>query len=89
MRTVKIIVKGRVQGVFFRAGVEKIAKSLGIDGYVKNTDNGDVEVVAQGNENKIKELIDYCKKGSKWSTVEEVEVEDISKIDDFGFRIIY
>jgi acylphosphatase len=89
MRTVKITVKGRVQGVFFRAGVEKTAKSLELEGYVKNTGNGDVEIVAQGNENKIKELIDYCKKGPKWASVKEIKVEDIPKIDDFGFRIIY
>ena len=70
-----IRIKGRVQGVFFRTEVKKIADVLGITGWVKNEPDGSVAVVAEGKEEELQKLIEWCKKGTDISRVENVEVE--------------
>lgn len=67
-------ISGRVQGVFFRWSTKKQAKKLGIFGYVKNLRDGRVEVVAEGEEDKLKELIKFLHKGSKYAKVNDVDV---------------
>ncbi len=58
-KTVRIVVKGKVQGVFFRANVRRRAMELGLVGYAKNLGNGDVEVVACGNPAAISALEEF------------------------------
>ena len=81
MRAVKIIVKGNVQGVFFRAFVRRFASANDVVGYVKNLDDGSVEVVTQGNERSINDIIALCHEGPSGAEISEVLVEDIS-VDD-------
>jgi acylphosphatase len=57
-RTLKAIVAGRVQGVFYRASVKQVAEQLGICGYAKNLANGEVEVEATGQDLKSNNLMD-------------------------------
>ena len=86
MKQIHIICKGRVQGVFFRARTRDKAVDLGIKGWVKNLDNGDVEVLAQGTEAQLAQLIGYCNKGPDIARVDNVEIkqEEIKKeYEDF------
>ncbi|MBT4823753.1 acylphosphatase [Candidatus Woesearchaeota archaeon] len=78
----KIIIKGHVQGVFYRENTKKLAKALGLKGYVKNKFDGSVKIVVSGEENKIKKLIKWCKHGPMHATVENVEVKEHDKIID-------
>ena len=71
-----IIVKGRVQGVFFRRNTQRKASDLNISGWVKNTDDDCVEIFAQGEENDLKEFIEWCKHGPPEAEVEDVEIKD-------------
>ena len=84
------IVRGRVQGVFFRAFVENRATKLGLKGYVRNIHpSGAVEVVAEGDKGKLEELIKSLHKGPPASRVEEVEVnwgEYSGDFSDFSIR---
>lgn len=73
MKCAHLIVSGRVQGVFFRANVKSKARELGLRGYAKNLENGDAEVVAQGNEEKITELIGFIKNNPGHSKVENIK----------------
>ena len=57
MKKLHIIIEGRVQAVFFRDATQKTARKLGIVGWVRNADDGNVEIVAQGNENQLKEFL--------------------------------
>ncbi len=75
MKCTHLIVSGKVQGVFFRANVRNKANELELKGYAKNLDNGDVEVVAEGSEEKIKELIDFIRKGPGIASVAGVQVK--------------
>ena len=72
----KIIVKGVVQGVFFRENTKKLANSLRLKGHVKNNFDGSVEIVASGEDNKVKKLIEWCKRGPPQAKVNSVEVKD-------------
>ena len=80
---VYIIVHGKVQGVFFRANAKKVALSLGLKGYARNKEDGSVEVVAEGQEDKIKELIEYCKKGPERAKVNKVDVIHLEATGEF------
>ena len=75
MKCVHLIVSGRVQGVFFRDNTRRKAKELGLTGYAKNLESGDVEVVAEGNEDKLNELIDFIKKGPGISKVIDIKIK--------------
>ena len=75
MHQAHLIISGRVQGVFYRATCEEVAKSYGLKGWVRNLPTGEVEVLAQGEKNKIEELISWCKKGPSGANVSTVKVE--------------
>lgn len=66
------LVKGRVQGVGFRWYVHREAAEIGLRGWVKNTDEGHVEVLAAGDAEQIAELREALKKGSRGSRVDQV-----------------
>lgn len=90
MRRVHIIVHGSVQGVFFRSNARDIASSLGLKGYARNMPDGTVEVVAEGNENKIKELVEFCKKGPESAEVSKIDIEFEKASNEFeGFEVRY
>jgi len=84
MQRVHIIVHGNVQGVFFRSYAKKIAESLGLNGYAKNIPDGTVEVVAEGPEDKLKELIEFCKEGPEAAEVSKVDVKFEKASNEFG-----
>ncbi len=65
---------GRVQGVCFRSAGRDKARSLGIEGWVRNLSDGRVEIVAEGEESKIKKFIEWAKEGPEFARVENVEL---------------
>jgi len=67
MKTIKIIIKGTVQGVFFREFIKEHAILLNLKGYTKNLPNRNVEAVFQGEPNQIEKMINYCKQGPRTS----------------------
>ena len=84
MKRVYIIVHGKVQGVFFRANTKKAALGLGLTGYARNNEDGSVEVVAEGPEDKVKELIEFCKKGPQNAVVKKVDIKFEKASGEFG-----
>ena len=89
MKCVHLIVSGRVQGVFFRANTRDKALELGLHGYAKNLPDGNVEVVAQGDESKINELIEFIKKGSGIAKVTDMQVKHKEPENFKNFEIMY
>ncbi len=90
MKRARIIVKGFVQGVFYRVSVRKVALDLGLKGFVRNLSDGNVEVVAEGDEEKINELIEFCKEGPSGAKVEGVDVTSEKPKNEFkDFEIGY
>ncbi len=74
---IRILVKGRVQGVFYRNYTQEFALNLGIQGRVRNLKNGDVEILAHGEKEQLESLINWTKKGSPLSKVTEVSFDKI------------
>ena len=74
MKCTHLLVSGRVQGVFFRANVRSKANELSLKGYAKNLEDGNVEIVAEGNEEKLKELIEFMRKGPGVAKIENIKI---------------
>jgi acylphosphatase len=71
---VSIIINGQVQGVFFRYKTQQEAHKLSLTGWVKNNGDGSVACMAEGEKDKLEELINWCKKGPDGAEVENVEI---------------
>lgn len=74
MPTKHLLIKGKVQGVFFRATAKDVAQTLGVTGWIKNTEAGDVEATVSGTEEQLNAFIDWCKKGPSSAVVKKVHV---------------
>ncbi len=89
MKRIHLIIIGYVQGVFFRDSTKKKAKELGLKGYVKNLPNGSVEIIAESDEEKLKELINFCRNSPGTSRVKRIKVnyEEVkNEFRDFEVR---
>ena len=73
--SLRVVVRGRVQGVFFREATVRRARELGVMGWVRNADNGSVLVHAEGPEGALDRLVEFLRKGPRAARVEDVEVE--------------
>jgi acylphosphatase len=71
----KITVSGKVQGVYYRAYTRKQAHKLNLTGYAKNLANGDVEIIACGQQKAINQLIAWCQKGPLLARVNQIRSE--------------
>lgn len=73
-KRVQLVIYGRVQGVFFRSATQREARRLGITGWVKNRADGSVEVLAEGEEDAIKELTSWANHGPSAARVDSVDL---------------
>ena len=71
-----LIISGRVQGVFFRSSTQDKAASLGLSGWVRNTSDGNVEAVFEGEEAVVEEMISWCHKGPSPASVDNVKISE-------------
>jgi len=86
---VHLIISGQVQGVFFRRSAKTKADSLGISGWIRNNKDGSVETVGVGEKSKLEEFAKWCKKGTVFANVLNVEENWADKNDYFEeFSII-
>lgn len=89
LKQVQVVIRGRVQGVYFRASMQREAKRLGLTGWVKNRPDGNVEVLAEGEEEGLKDLVGWANKGPSAARVERVEVHWRGFSGDYAdFRIV-
>ncbi|MFB6353266.1 MAG: acylphosphatase [Halobacteriales archaeon] len=81
-------ISGRVQGVFFRATTQETAREHGVDGWVRNLDDGRVEAVFEGAEAAVDAMVDFCHEGSQAASVTDVDVdwEDPRGLSGFEVR---
>ena len=70
---VRLIIEGRVQGVWFRDSTRRMAKSLGVTGWVRNLPDGNVEAVAEGPEEQVQKLVEWCHQGPPHARVTHVQ----------------
>ena len=77
------IISGDVQGVGFRFHTRIKARNLGLKGFVRNLDSGEVEAIFEGEEDKIKEILDWCKEGPHSALVKNVKIDFEEYIGEF------
>ena len=85
-KKIHLLISGKVQGVFYRVNAKRKAEELNLKGWVKNALDGKVEILAEGGEDKLREMIKWCYNGSSVATVDKVEeawMEAEKKFDKF------
>ncbi|MHB8926823.1 MAG: acylphosphatase [Bacillota bacterium] len=88
MKRVRLIIGGRVQGVSFRYYTRRAAISLGVTGWVRNLPDGRVEVLAEGDDDTVQALVDWCHQGPPSARVTAVEAHPEPFTGEFaGFRV--
>ncbi len=88
MKTVHVLVKGKVQGVFYRASAKEMAVKMGISGWVKNTRDGNVELMITGEKDNIESYIAWCRQGPERAKVEELIWEEKESTSFNDFQIV-
>jgi acylphosphatase len=83
----RVVVHGRVQGVFFRDSTRRIALEHGVSGWVRNTWEGTVEAVFEGPQEAVQRLVEFAHRGPSGAAVERVEVFDEDEEGLTGFAI--
>lgn len=88
MKSIKMTVSGRVQGVFFRASTKAVADQMGIKGFVKNQKDGTVLIHAEGEAIMMDSFIDWCKYGPDDARVDDVAMEDVEVKNYRNFEVL-
>lgn len=88
MKHVNLKIYGLVQGVFFRASAKEKADSLNLKGFARNEEDGAVYIEIEGEEIFLKDFISWCKIGSKFAKVENVDIKN-GKLKNFKEFLIY
>ena len=85
----RVVVRGLVQGVFFRDTCRRQALAAGVSGWVRNNDDGSVEAVFEGSEDAVAAMCRWCRVGTPQSSVESVDEHAEKPRGDSGFRVTY
>ena len=83
----EVTVRGMVQGVFFRVETRDRARSLGLSGWVTNARDGTVRAAFEGDEERVRSMVDWCGRGPSGARVESVDVEWTQAEGEHGFTI--
>jgi acylphosphatase len=90
MKTLNVIVKGKVQGVFFREYTRRRALALNLTGWVRNLQDGSVECTISGNDDDVDQMTTWFYEGSPLSMVREVMVRELPPDDSYtSFEIVF
>ena len=82
-----MIVRGRVQGVFFRDSVRRLALEQGVGGWVRNNADGSVEAVLEGPPPAVERLVSFCRSGPERAVVESVDLTEEPPQGEPGFSV--
>ncbi len=84
----RVIVHGRVQGVFFRDSARRLAQQHGVSGWVENRWDGTVEAVFEGEDDSVQRLVRFMQEGPRGAEVERIEVteERVEGLNGFDVR---
>jgi acylphosphatase len=83
----RVLVAGRVQGVWFRESCRDQAQAAGVAGWVRNLADGRVEVVLEGPPAAVDEVVGWCRRGPRRARVDGIEVVDEAAVGEQGFRV--
>jgi len=88
-KAVRLYIQGTVQGIFFRQFIKENAERNDIRGFVRNLEDGRIEIFMEGDNKNIDKMIELCKKGPKHAKINHVEIRE-EKVQDFReFKILH
>jgi len=87
VKRAEVVVRGAVQGVFFRAETRNRARSLGVAGWVRNAHDGSVEAVFEGDDERVESMVSWCSRGPAGARVDDVDVTWAEPLGEGGFAI--
>ena len=88
-KSIRLYISGLVQGIFFRSFVKENAERLNIKGFVRNLEDGRVEVFIEGNFEDVVKMVELCKKGPKHSEIKKVEEKSEHFQDLKSFKVLH
>jgi acylphosphatase len=83
----RVVVTGRVQGVWFRESCREHAERLGVSGWVRNRADGAVEIEVEGAEDAVSQLVSWCRLGPPAAEVDGIELDELPVSGDRAFRV--
>ncbi len=87
---IRLLIKGKVQGVFFRQAMKVIAKKSNATGWVRNLSNGRVEAVVEGDDTAVSAIVEWCHAGPANARVEDLEIINENYKGEFSkFEVLY
>ena len=85
-----VIIRGRVQGVFFRMETKRAADRHGVFGWVKNRADGTVEALFEGEKEKVEAVLNWCRQGPRHADVKGIDIDEAPYVGEFDeFYIAY
>ena len=87
MKTIRAYITGTVQGVLFKKYLEEQGNKIGVRGFLRQTEDGRIEIVIEGKDEKVKEMLEICKAGTKHAQVRDVVASEIKYQGFEGFRL--
>ncbi len=87
MKHVKLLIRGRVQGVAYRAHTRRKALSLGLSGFVENRPDGSVYAEVEGPAEAVEEMVRWCRQGPPLAEVSSVELREGAPVQHQGFEV--
>ncbi len=88
-KSIRLYITGTVQGVFFRGFVKENAERYNVKGFIRNLEDGRIEVFLEGNAKEVNKMIELCKKGPKHSMIRNVEEKPERFQDMKGFKVLH
>lgn len=88
MKTIRVYITGIVQGVFFRKFLEEKANEFSVRGFCRNLEDGRIEVVVEGRDERVNEMLDACKKGSQHSEVKDIQIQELRHQGFKDFKVM-
>jgi len=88
MPAIHVMIKGKVQGVYYRVSAKEVAERLHLTGWVKNTREGHVEALAIGDSDDLDQFVEWCKRGPERADVTDVIVQASVEVTVTGFSIM-
>ena len=88
-KSVRLYINGTVQGIFFRMFIKENAERYNIKGFVRNLEDGRIEVFLEGNVDEVNKMIELCKKGPKHAQIRNVEIKPERFQDLKVFKILH
>lgn len=88
-KSIRLYIKGSVQGIFYRAFVKENAEKHNLKGFVRNLEDGRVEVFLEGDSEKVNQMVELCKQGPKNCKIENMEIKE-ERFQDFkNFKVLH